>query len=73
MVPVQRDILVQICCPVQGWDRGITTSNAQVLIYDPEGHVIVLDSANYELLAELHLPASAPTELFIRAVIASGK
>ena len=56
-------------CPV-GWD--ISKSNTQVLIYDPEGHSIGLDSAHYETLAELHGPASAPTELFSRALLASG-
>ena len=55
-------------CPV-GWD--ISKRNAQVLIYDPEGHAIGLDAAHYEMLAELHGPASAPTELFLRAVLAS--
>ena len=56
-------------CP-EGWD--ISKRNAQVLIYDPEGHAIGLDAAHYEMLAELHGPASAPTELFLRAVLASG-
>ena len=53
-----------------GWD--ISNHNAQVLIYDPEGHAIGLDSVHYEMLAELHGPACAPTELFLRAVLASG-
>ena len=52
-------------CPV-GWD--ILKRNAQVLIYDPEVHVIGIDSAYYEMLAELHGPASLSTELFLRAV-----
>ena len=55
---------------LEGWD--ISKRNAQVLIYDPEGHAIGLDAAHYEMLAELHGPASALTELFLRAVLASG-
>ena len=35
-------------CPV-GWD--ISKRNAQVLIYDPEGNAIGLDSGHYEMLA----------------------
>ena len=53
------------CYGPVGWD--ISKCNAQVLIYDPEGHAIDLDSVHYEMLAELHGPASAPTELFLRA------
>ena len=50
-----------------GWD--ISERNAQVLIYYSEGHAIGIDSAHYEMLAEVHGPASAPTELFQRAVL----
>ena len=50
-----------------GWD--ISERNAQVLIYYSEGHAIGIDSAHYEMLAEVHGPASAPTELFLRAVL----
>ena len=53
-----------------GWD--ISKRNAQVLIYDQEGHAKGLDSAHYEMLAELHGPASTPTELFLRVELASG-
>ena len=35
-------------------------------------HAIGLDSVHYEMLAELHGPASAPTGLFLRAVLAPG-
>ena len=49
-------------CPV-GWD--ISKSNAQVLIYDQEGHSIGLDAVHYEMLVKLHSPESAPTELFV--------
>ena len=52
-----------------GWD--ISKRNAQVLIYDPEGHAIGLDSAHYEMLAEFHGPTSAPTDLFLRVVLLS--
>ena len=55
-------------CPA-GWD--ISKRNTQVLIYNPEGHAIGIDSAHYEMLAELHGSVSAPTELFLRAVLAS--
>ena len=55
-------------CPA-GWD--IWKRNAQVLIYDSKGHAIGVDSANHELLDEWHGPASAPTELFLQAVLAS--
>ena len=51
-----------------GTSRNVTL---KVLIYDPEGHAIGIDSAHYEMLAELHAPASAPTELFLWAVLAS--
>ena len=45
----------------------ISKRNAQVLFFHPEGHAIGLDSAHYEMLAELHGPVSVPTELFLRA------
>ena len=54
-----------------GWEISESKHNAQLLISNPEGHAIGLDSAHYEMLACLHGPASAPTELFLLAVLAS--
>ena len=57
-------------CPA-GWD--ISKRNAQVLIYNPECHVIRIDSTRYEMLrlAKLHGPVSTPPKLFLRVVLAS--
>ena len=45
---LSNNYIQSLPCPV-GWD--ISKSNAQVLIYDPEGNAIGLDSGHYEMLA----------------------
>ena len=54
-------------CP-DGW--GASKRNARILLSNPEGKMVGLDAAHYEMLAELHQQPSSPDESFLEAVFA---